>query len=289
MGVCWFASDRDGHVALFVTGESGAVPHAALSYGDPSALLNQLTDVLPTGKVIYDLSGRVVPGKGPDAQHRLLEGEGDLKSVLMFLKSYEHEKLGLPENAGKVFPAIGGVAVAFETLPREIAEALHKSRRCLGCFWNPKKGVRSFAIRLGMFEYEHLTDSWLAGPYGRHRLPEKPMRIDDLPEPLRRKVEGMRFGDLCFAEAPFIQPIDHSDCETDGSAYLGLDGKTVRAIPGKEDEYIEQLADLGRHPDLIVHRPGGSKLKVLCWIIFILAALAGLGYALYHFFPDLFR
>ena len=42
-----------------------------------------------------------------------------------------------------------------------------------------------------------------------------------------------------FRETPLVQPLEHVECAAWDPAWLSLDGTTVRAVPGEEEEYRE--------------------------------------------------
>src|SRR4051794_34470710 len=90
MDTQWFAIDRDGHVGIFSSGESGAVPRAAgvlRDEWDEEGLWASL-EVVP-GEPLQDLAGYVIPGESTnrDDGHAFVDGDGN--SILMFLKSLD--------------------------------------------------------------------------------------------------------------------------------------------------------------------------------------------------------
>ena len=103
----------------------------------------------------------------------------------------------------------------------------------------------SRATRLGLFDYRHLCENWISGPYGREVIPARPVHLDQLPPSLREAVGHMRFPTLCFAETPHLQPVEHARCVSWQSAFLTADGRAIRknvdAIGSgtAEDNYAE--------------------------------------------------
>ena len=70
----------------------------------------------------------------------------------------------------------------------------------------------------------------------------------------------MRFDSLSFAEATYVQPIEHTECVSWESAYLDATGKQIRPIPGKEDEYADYYEDLaGMGDNIEVEPPPGQE------------------------------
>jgi hypothetical protein len=76
-------------------------------------------------------------------------------------------------------------------------------------------------------------------PYERTRVPKQPLHIDQLPPRLREAYGRFRFDSIHFAEAEWIQPWEYAECDSwDGAgAYLSADRKSVRPIPGTEEEF----------------------------------------------------
>jgi hypothetical protein len=177
MDTDWFAVDRCGHVALFRSGEAGAVPeHAPVHMG---------------------------PDGGDDALSEELFGTP-------------------PEDPADDAPDWPDAAAA------------------------------------GVIEYEHETENWISGPYARIGKPEKPARLEDLPESSEKKLGTFRFANLCFLETDRIQPIEHASCASWEPAWLALDGRTVRPIPGHEAEYrelYERRAELDPEGKIVMEPP----------------------------------
>jgi hypothetical protein len=109
-----------------------------------------------------------------------------------------------------------------------------------------------------VFPYEHLCDNWIVGPYGRQGQPTRPVHIDQLPPGARRFALQVRFHDLAFIDTPHIQPFEMMECFAYGGygAWLAADGKTVRVIPGHEEDYADDYERLRAQPDLECEPPG---------------------------------
>ncbi|MFZ5832112.1 MAG: hypothetical protein ACOY3P_18675 [Planctomycetota bacterium] len=271
----WFAVDRDGHVAIFSTGEAGAVPKSASQEGDVSLLI-ELAELRPACGVLKDPSGHLPPVAGrqhvdplpasappadPPASSFLVRlglfFNGSRKSVsaqpsdanreafisfpmLMFLRSRRLVEREIAAGEGEVLPSTAYVAVHFPRLSFETHRRLHESGECLGCFYHFEEAPHADAASAGVFRYDHeFGENWIAAPYGRTECPLEPLRIEDVPTRLRPQIESVGFSDLCFAETPFLQPVDKVDCFAWEGAYLSGDWKTIRAVPGQEDQYRE--------------------------------------------------
>src|SRR5262249_52341649 len=132
MDTCFFAIDRDGHVAVFDTGEAGAVPVKALS-GDSAYSLRQQLATLPRTEVIHDRQGRVTPGQRSELFNEHRGGMGLPYPTLMFLTSLDTVQDEIAAGRAVEVPASEGVAVLFQQMSAELAKRLHDSGACLGC------------------------------------------------------------------------------------------------------------------------------------------------------------
>jgi hypothetical protein len=258
MDTCFFAIDRDGHVAIFDTGEAGAVPAHALSGDSADSVRQQLAALARVG-VIHDRQGQLTPNRPSEFN----EHRGSLGlpyPTLMFLDSVDPVKDEIAAGRAVEVQASEGVAVLFQQMSEALARRLHDSGACRGCSWYFQGDMEEHSPDLtarGLFSYSHLTDNWISGPYGRVRRPAQPIHVDQLPPRIRDAVKAMRFDSLSFAESPHVQPIEHTECVSWESAYMDVTGKHIRPIPGKEEEYsqhYDELADIGR--DVNVEPPG---------------------------------
>ncbi len=260
MDTCFFAIDRDGHVACFDTGEAGALPVLALS-GEAAYDVRRQLATLPRVEVVHDRQGRLMPGR----RNEFNEHRGRLGlpyPTLMFLAMLEPVQEEVAAGRAVQVPASEGVAVLFREMSEELAERLHDSGACLACTWNfqdEDDEQRPDLASRGLFLYSHLTENWIAGPYGRVTRPALPIHVDQLPPRLRRAIAALRFDSLSFVQTPHIQPVEHAECEAYDSAYLDATGTHTRAIPGREAEYAEIYQELAEgNEDLHVEPPPGQ-------------------------------
>ena len=259
MDTCFFAVDRDGHVACFDTGEAGAVPTGALAGEEADEVRQQLAQ-LPRVEVLLDPSGCSHPSRAQGVSSHWGELGSD-HSLLMFLASLDPVRDEIAAGRAVELPASEGVAVLFRTLPQKLAKKLHDSGACRGCNFhhdNIEELSPDMAAH-GLFMYTHLTENWIAGPYGRECQPAQPIHVDQLPPRIRKAVQAMRFDSLCFAQTPHIQPVEHADCFSWEPAYMDVTGKHIRPIPGKEDEYAEAYEQLAEDNDeMTIEPPSGE-------------------------------
>jgi hypothetical protein len=244
MDTTWFAVDRDGHVACLQSWESGSVPEAAgHEPGEGARLLEEFgaASELRT-EVVYALDGMLIPGLQPGGEHLWTadNAASDPRDILMFLASLDPVREELASGLAVPLPSRGVAAVRFKVLTRAISARLHESGACLSCF-TPLLVMKEdqSPAALGFYSYSHfsLVENWLSGPYGLLLRPRAPIRVEQLPPPLRAAAERVRFDGIRFEETPRLQPVDFARCQSWEFAYLDADGTTIRGIPGREDGY----------------------------------------------------
>jgi hypothetical protein len=239
----WYAIDRDDHVAIFHTGEEGALPDDAANH---NTLPRPLLDAIP------DVPYQLIDWLGDDRQEHHVElpprtrKEG-LGKVFLFLCSIDAVRDQVNGYSVEQGPAGEGVAVLFEDLPSETAWMLHESGACLGCFpWiSEYRYYRLYddrAGRVGLFNYKNDGRGLGAScPYLRGRPPFRPLKVDQLPRDLRYLIGQLEFQDLRFSETAKIQPAGIVDCQAQNDAYLDLDGVTIRSALGAEGVFDPSL------------------------------------------------
>jgi hypothetical protein len=238
----WFAVDRDGRVGCFESGQSGAVPIAALRDEPLYGLLDRYADALPRSAVLQDRQGRVRPW-GDDRRAHHPRGVVTSCPVLMFLKSLELVAGEIAAGRAWEVPSVSGFAVCLRELPAELAARVHAADVCLGCFPlhlpypSPDReaesgtGLDSRTAAFGFYDYRHTCDYIICGPYGRVAVPAEPAHVDQLPPEVRTAAKALRF-DLNFAETPFVQPVRDHECASRMARWLDLDGGE-RPMPGR--------------------------------------------------------
>jgi hypothetical protein len=245
MDTTWFAVDRDGHVASFSSGEAGAVPSRAAEAEGTGDALRRLAQALPRGEVVYERQGRFLPG-GRATTFDHMGRLGMNYPVLMFLDSAEPLRDEIAAGRAVPVPATEGVAFILTGVPEAPLQRLHDSGACRACSYlfhfgdpdTPSPG------ELGLYEYRHLTENWISGPYGRQQQPARPLHVDQLPPALRNQLKQVWFDTLSFADTPYIQPVEHTACESWESAWMDAAGKRVRPLPGREDDYADAYGDM---------------------------------------------
>lgn len=240
MDAHWFAVDAEGHVALFHSTESGAVP-SGLHGDDPYAFGEQLAPLLPRVEVIHDLAGRrrPAPGRLDGIEHVFFDAEWP---VVMFLDSLDPVQADIDAGRAVVARATEGHAVLWPTLPAATRTRLHEAGVCKGCHHSWYEFSDESALhalgRRGFFEYRHPMENWISQSYGRQSIPAAPVHIDQLPPEVRQRLKHKRFA-LRFSDTLQIQPVEHGPCESWEAAYLDVTGHHIRPLPGGAGNYTE--------------------------------------------------
>jgi hypothetical protein len=244
MDTTWFAVDKDGRVGYFESGEAGAVPVEALQGESAHSMLMRLANALPRSEVLQDRQGRWLPKVEGRHEHRSSTQE-TITHVLLFLKSLDLVADHIAAGRARQLASTSDFAVYFWELPAELAARLHDSNVCMGCFWHwlasPDQAAEQDRVEpetFGFFQYDHLCENWISGPYGRTTVPANPVHVDQLPPQLRNALKAVQFN-VNFAETPHIQPVAEHECASWENQWLDLDGKD-HPMPGREDEIADE-------------------------------------------------
>jgi hypothetical protein len=235
MDACWFAVDKDGHVAYFDTGESGAMPEAGVTGEEGFELRDRLVRLLSPGEALHDPRGRSLPG----------EPAGPLPDgipALVFLTSLAPAQTDIEAGRATVVRATEGYAVAYRQLTAAQSRRLRDSGAVIGWTYHhdgPDQGL----ARYGIYEYEHLCENWIAGPYGRDRVPARRLHVDQLPAEIRRELKAAQLSGLSFADTVHLQPVEHWPCGSWEPAWLGTDG-VIRPFPDRIEEYEQMYEEM---------------------------------------------
>jgi len=229
MDTVWFAVDSDGHVAVFDSGEAGAVPTNAYDE-DHWETLRAIRESAKRNGAILDFASFQATTATP---HVELWDKRTIYPVLMFLESVDEIRDLLAGVDARELASTFGKALFVQKAERPLLEKVHERGACKGCFLHYEPGEDGEATmgELGLFEYHHTTDNWAAGPYALWRRPAEPLTLDDLP---RRVAEAVIQFEGRFTETPVLQPVELWACDAWGDAWVATDLTTVRALPGKD-------------------------------------------------------
>jgi hypothetical protein len=177
--------------------------------------------------VRLDLRGAVFPWKEkadalPEhqwsgARLSVLGGVWDLRLIEGEVEEGRAHPMCAEEGEGFV-----GVGVRLRTLHR--AEA-HGEWLGMTSFWSDQTSM----AKRGLYQYEHLTENWTSGPYGRQAVPTAPIKWEELPAGLRAGLGVVRLP-VRFAQERYVQPVEHGPCRSWQSTYTDLEG-VARELP----------------------------------------------------------
>jgi hypothetical protein len=250
MDTTWFAIDRDGHVAMFETGEAGCVPRDAY-LGEDYGPVKDAMRAFPDNGLIIDIEGRRA-GSHRDhwsfEQFAHITGPVRLCAVVRDLESIQDllAPLEARETRATTTPCISirpqRDNPAFRTL--------HERGACLHCFYEESDDEDGDIATHGVFRYGQPGGGGLSEPYTRESIPVKPL-TEITPEV---RSHAVRY-DGRFADTTRLQPAELWPCEAWGPAWLASDGKTVHPFEGREDDYAEEVAHLDPGEFVIIEPP----------------------------------
>jgi len=264
MDTDWFAVDERGEVAVFESGEAGAVPEPFMvevgaQYGRTqlferlvaeggAAVEYQVDDLCtePDGQLLEAVYlGHDGTTEESFADHRQrptfrhLTGSRQHFECLLWLRS-ETALDSLGADGVTRLPAGSRVVVHCEWMDRGRLKRLRRR----GALLRAWVGLDLEPWRLGLYHYDHgdRYENWTSGPYDRVQTPSRPLSALELGGALRRFVQTVRFEGLRFSEAAELQPIEHLICsswqascvssaENDLLAYES-GGEPLRRVPG---------------------------------------------------------
>jgi hypothetical protein len=234
----WFAVDADGHVAIFDTGEGGAMPEAGNGYYQEAyGLLEELRDAVPAGEVIYD------PARLPAGREHVPSDFVAGRALLVFLDSLDPIAKEIESGDAEVVQSTKGVAAVFRRITSRVRSRLHYgSDACKGCIsLADDEDDRPDPAKLGLYVYS--CDDGFPTPYQLDRRPMTPIKLEQLPPELRRHAGEVRYK-FCFADEPVVQPAEHGAVATWGThVFLSSDGKTLRRMPDASEANARAEAD----------------------------------------------
>src|SRR5204862_6413415 len=129
------------------------------------------SQIVPAGDVLYDPRGRALPGEpvGP---------LGDGFPALLFLTSLAPLQTDIEAGRATVVRATEGYAVWYRQLTAESSQRGRDSGALVAWtyhFGDEERDLQRASVlaRYGVYEYTHLCENWIAGPYGRERVPAR--------------------------------------------------------------------------------------------------------------------
>lgn len=269
MDTDWFAVDKDGNVALFRSGEAGAVPVDVNTETYGSQLVREMirrgmVELRPDMFVqtVSHPDGfhgsrarRVQPPTLLDRIFRRKPKPAPLPECLFFLKPGVQTP-PLLEDGSFLAPAHEGLALFMVHPTRKLVDELHCNGHCCGCVAYPHFTDEAVLQALPLFIYDNNEYEMGATPYDRIHVPSTPKVLEEMKAVL--SAEGLQqpvqLRQVRFAESAKLQPAEHVPCAGWTPGYLDTAGK-LHPLPGKDAEYATQVKELqASNPELVEGR-----------------------------------
>jgi hypothetical protein len=227
MDTRWFGVDDDGKVALFDSGEAGAVPEGWTGGSDggydlmdklrAAGLLSLAEDDLASlpNAFYRDALGRYVDVPGPHAPERY--------DLLLHL-AYDRVRDLLP-RARRVSSREGLLLVAL-TGPLTVGEIDRLMQRGLVLRAWAWLEIPTATYGLHSFVHDSRWENWISGPYARHEVPREPLQLADLPASMQQMA--VHLPRVSFARDEQIQPVELLPCRSWQEAWVDLQGHQHR-------------------------------------------------------------
>ena len=236
MDTYWFAIDADENVAIFASGEAGAVP---TDLGESDETPITFIEYLPKDdrEIIHLKTDGETLARGATLERIRNIDSYQVGSVayeiLLVLSSEEVIDKLRYENAFILRFAGEMVVVYVNRCPVLIIEDLIKSREILG---GKYVDIESSSHLLGLFSYSHGNqwENWIAGPYIRGEQPEKPLKFKELPGEIQNRINLTLFQQIRFRDTKMIQPIEYTECDTwEEDGWVDMQGKIHEDFPDR--------------------------------------------------------
>lgn len=232
----WFAVDADGNVGIFWSSEGGAVPKftgeffratrvddvedfCKLLPKDEAGIVHLRTEAK---KMVEDINIGTVPISLYDNY-----------SIWLILILSSEEAIAKLKTSDNLVLRFAGepVTIYVDKIPNEIINSMFSSGEILG---GKEFELWMYPHLVGLFFYDNYNQ--VPMPYEKDRVPEIPLKIEDLPENLQQALSKSHFEKIRFAETEIIQPIEHTPCATWGNVEYWIDsqGNDRKGFPGKD-------------------------------------------------------
>ncbi len=223
MDTTWFAVDEDGFVGQFDSGEAGAVPEVFLE--DRRDFEEGWLHQIRCTEAVFDIRGSSLPFQSSEGHESISSWQKTShRDLLMYLHSLDAVAPEL--KMGLATPILAAVecAVMMNNISAARLYELHAQGACISCTDLPRSWAKEAAER-GLYMYDHITENWISGPYGRLVLPLEPLHLDDLLPEARAWLARLRMQGVRFQDALWLQPFDHFACTSWQRQYMDLQGE----------------------------------------------------------------
>jgi hypothetical protein len=238
MDTYWFAVDADGNVAMFDTGEGGVVPKDALRSVDGlDCLFAEIAKDCEHRSIRIDASSENILTRSKAATNPnddiCCSTDGDnVYNLILILESDEIIlQLGAETiESGFVVRFAGERTLVYMgCCPLANLQKLVAERKVIIIEPVPYDFDFHLPSLFGLFEYEH--DSHALIPYERKHIPQYPLKLADLPEPLQLRLIEAGIDRIKFVESELVQPLEHTPCDAWGNTDYWIDTQGVEHTP----------------------------------------------------------
>ncbi len=235
----WFAIDEEGNVAVFETGEAGAMPGAAAGESDRG--YEWLESLRGSGGQLL-VAPYSLRGERTSPSHVNFTALGQ-QYVILFMGPESRDQI---PSFARVLHTTTGIGVVCDTAnatpeAQEWFRHQHAEGNCLECYatWHGFGEADGEVGAGGVYQYDHVCENWAAGPYALSVVPQSPLRATDLPQAIRDvavKLPGR------FADTPYVQPAEHMESHAWGDTWLATDFLVERPLEGMKYETSPSLS-----------------------------------------------
>jgi hypothetical protein len=233
MDTDWFAVDKDGNVAVFDSGQEGAVPIEIESQTFWLELFEKYAKpITPILKQLYlgeKTIENILQKCDVDTLHRIISDEYavdgcifllnedkkwedlDFERVLLKEKSFEDTVLCLSENMPLYLMS------DIYVIRKEFVDAIKNKIIIKACnfsiFYDDEDGLTGVGKKdLGLFFYDHDSHDWRTEPYYKVLTPEIPLKASQIAPDLKDKIP--HFKEMSFENQYWIQPMEFFSCNS---------------------------------------------------------------------------
>ncbi len=227
----WFAVDDQGQVALFYSGEAGAVPKVYQTLiGGQYSLHDVIENLVGCANEIPGLEF-YVEDLTTDADGAIFFRDrwetpwdepftnsnktslADLPDSIWDCLVWFRDEADLSKIKAKHLrmPTQNHVFAWFQEWKSTELKRLHKQGAICRAWLN------EFSLeRFGFYSFEHADncENWISGPYVKTSEPVFPLFVSQLPGRFRALLETVRLEGVDFSETSRIQPVEHSPCNS---------------------------------------------------------------------------
>jgi hypothetical protein len=239
----WFAVDADGNIALFDSGEGGAVPEATngifrSSDGDGlTSLCGEIAKMHPNRLIKIDTpSENLIPGLTLTGMNECVKSgsynRGLVCDFILLLESVEIiPMLGIENIKDNFIVQFAGeptIAYIHKYPAIDLQKLIDRGQAIAGKLIYGD--ISNYIAALcGFFVYEHSSHALI--PYNRSYIPQYPFKLENLADRLQELITLNWFDRVKFVESELVQPIEHTPCDAWSDTQYWIDTNGIEHQP----------------------------------------------------------